>query len=601
METIHLKFDELTAMASEHDSLEPDFQRFINDDSSSESMNIPSKEDLDNLFGPIFKEYFEKRSFDTSINFAAQQVHNHEDSTSISSTVVEEHEAPLIVSTYEEQNSPIPLNEADESNQEDYADFDGNTVFFPYDVPNFEEVESSTTALDPLNRHEFHQVQPSTHIWTKDHPLEQMDVKTAFLNGPLKEEVYVSQLDGFVDPDFPDHLYRLKKALYGLKQAPRAFTKLIVSHYMNAFHEISRSAHDKYHNLDDDMMVKNIFNSGKQKDGVGMKILSWMITDEMKLTKNYRLYAAVFGVDVPTTQSQTIESTQGTHRTNSSPRSPNSDTNEGESNKIQLSLAEQKSHDEHEAKHNVQKVEELEKFVERAENVENVEFDSSTLRQDNTQNVPGTRLEPRSNKESLEVEITAAEQLVNVIEEEEKAAEDDYELRIKGKREACRGELTVIDPPPSSSTPSSFSPKSKISATNRLLSLFKPKTKRFKRYKSFFDELQGCYRNHGRVVSLNDAIQQEHENIQAEISSQITNAITNHIPSQVDSSVQNYMSGHILHDNLPIWLALKYKFERLHVSDTFCRPSAVRPRDQDDPHDDAHLEGENRAKRQKTF
>nr|GFA27975.1 retrovirus-related Pol polyprotein from transposon TNT 1-94 [Tanacetum cinerariifolium] len=57
----------------------------------------------------------------------------------------------------------------------------------------------------------------------------QMDVKTTFLNGNLREEVYVSQPDGFVDQDNPNHVYKLKKALYGLKQSPRAWYDMLSS------------------------------------------------------------------------------------------------------------------------------------------------------------------------------------------------------------------------------------------------------------------------------------------------------------------------------------------------------------------------------------
>nr|GEZ16975.1 hypothetical protein [Tanacetum cinerariifolium] len=57
----------------------------------------------------------------------------------------------------------------------------------------------------------------------------QMDVKTAFLNGNLREEVYISQPDRFVDTYNPNHVYKLKKALYGLKQAPRAWYDMLSS------------------------------------------------------------------------------------------------------------------------------------------------------------------------------------------------------------------------------------------------------------------------------------------------------------------------------------------------------------------------------------
>nr|GFC21980.1 retrotransposon protein, putative, unclassified [Tanacetum cinerariifolium] len=61
------------------------------------------------------------------------------------------------------------------------------------------------------------------YVAHKSFSIYQMDVKMAFLNGPLKEEVYVAQPEGFVNPDHPEKVYQSMKALYGLKQAPRAW------------------------------------------------------------------------------------------------------------------------------------------------------------------------------------------------------------------------------------------------------------------------------------------------------------------------------------------------------------------------------------------
>nr|GFB93568.1 Gag-Pol polyprotein [Tanacetum cinerariifolium] len=263
MESIHVNFDELLHMASDHISSDPapECQRMALKHVSlspviQRQTNVPQADrtvttsnELDLLFSLMFDELLNGSSKVVTKSFA--------------------------------------VSAADAPNQQTYAENDqvaDDEFINIFCTPIQDQGETSSRYVDSSNMHTFYQRYPSEHRWIKDHPLEQvignpsqsvrtrhqlesdaemymfaltegvdfeesfvpvarleavrlfityaahksftvcqMDIKTAFLYGPLKEEVYVNQPNGFVDPYHPDKVYRLKKALYGLKQAPRAW------------------------------------------------------------------------------------------------------------------------------------------------------------------------------------------------------------------------------------------------------------------------------------------------------------------------------------------------------------------------------------------
>nr|GEU93569.1 hypothetical protein [Tanacetum cinerariifolium] len=166
METIHVKFDELISMASKCNISGPVFNCLNFQDSSKDTNSIPSKKDLDNLFGPLYKEYYTTRTPEVLENSTTNTLDN-EDTHSSSSIIVEENEASQIVTSSEEPvaNEPtiLVLNaNVDESIQEHVTAFDESSFYNPFHTHVFKEAESSLTFQDPLNMHKFHQKHRST-------------------------------------------------------------------------------------------------------------------------------------------------------------------------------------------------------------------------------------------------------------------------------------------------------------------------------------------------------------------------------------------------------------------------------------------------------
>nr|GEU93827.1 hypothetical protein [Tanacetum cinerariifolium]GEV00579.1 hypothetical protein [Tanacetum cinerariifolium] len=182
IETIHVDFDELTAMASEQSSSRPALHEMI--PAVQDSVHNPAPKVISLIAEVVAPEP------------AA--------STSLPSTTIVDQDAPSPSNSQTTPKTQSPIIPSDV--QEDNDDLDiahmNNDPFFVARGYRQEEGIDFKESFAPV---------------------------TAFLNSNLREEVYVSQLDGFVDPDNPNHVYKLKKALYGLKQAPRVWYDMMCS------------------------------------------------------------------------------------------------------------------------------------------------------------------------------------------------------------------------------------------------------------------------------------------------------------------------------------------------------------------------------------
>nr|GFA40265.1 retrovirus-related Pol polyprotein from transposon TNT 1-94 [Tanacetum cinerariifolium] len=229
--------------------------------------------------------------------------------TNYSNTPVSSHNVDATSLQHAQQQRNLTLSPtASAADNVPNAGFEGELFVNPFGTPSTESVVSSTQYVDHSNMHTFYQPYPHDYQWTKDHPLEQvigepsrpeegidfeesfapvawmeairiflayathkgftvyqMDVKTAFLHGSLKEDMYVCQPEGFIDVDYPSHVYKLKKALYGEKQAPRAwYDELSTFLLQNGFSKGTIDPTLFTRHFDDDILVplRNVNDGG---------------------------------------------------------------------------------------------------------------------------------------------------------------------------------------------------------------------------------------------------------------------------------------------------------------------------------------------------
>nr|GEX64511.1 hypothetical protein [Tanacetum cinerariifolium] len=255
VESIHILFDEIkevseTSIANNTSGLVPQRQKasdYDNPDtvpqrqdvSSLADEHVPSQQELDLLFSPLYDEFFNAGS-----NLLDEQPSTNIPSTSAPSThtYVHAEERTMIKQKKENTNPSRPVQTRRQLTTDPEICMYALTVSTT-EPKNIKEAMANSAWIKAMQEelHQFERLQKDEDQTVirnkarlvakgyaqeeahKSFPIYQMDMKTAFLNGPLKEKVYVAQPDGFVDPDHPENVYRLRKALYGLKQAPKVW------------------------------------------------------------------------------------------------------------------------------------------------------------------------------------------------------------------------------------------------------------------------------------------------------------------------------------------------------------------------------------------
>ncbi|GKA18025.1 retrovirus-related pol polyprotein from transposon TNT 1-94 [Tanacetum coccineum] len=233
MEMIHVKFDELTTMAFECNNSGPGLNCLNFQDSSKEMNEIPSQQDLDNLFGPLYEEYYALSTFKVSNNLVANTL-DDEDTPSPSSIIVEDSDAPQIVTSLDEptiQESLILVLEtySVEKFKKTLQNLMGILSCILLKFPSSKKLsvhaikvkwlwKNKTDAENTVIQNKSHLIAKGysqqegidfeesfaplarleavcmfvAYTTHKNFTIYHMDVKTAFLNGPLKEEVFLN-------------------------------------------------------------------------------------------------------------------------------------------------------------------------------------------------------------------------------------------------------------------------------------------------------------------------------------------------------------------------------------------------------------------------